>query len=134
MAAVTVELQSSPQSFAFEFIIDLHLQFYVRFSDLDTKAEVRLLQNLFEADVGSCSNELQMEIIEATFFQISASVFEVRVVWCPSITFRFYLKTLLNKKSKTAPCNTHEESFAYSELFFEKKSIQCVSNVLHNKY
>ncbi|GFW65547.1 uncharacterized protein TNCV_3549701 [Trichonephila clavipes] len=53
-----------PTSFACEIIKDLQLQFQEQFSDLDSKAEVRLFQNRFEADVASCPDELQLEIIE----------------------------------------------------------------------
>lgn len=62
MAEATAEF---PTSFACEIIKDLQLQFQQRFSDLDSKAEeVRLFQNPFEADVASCPDELQLEVIE----------------------------------------------------------------------
>ncbi|GFQ92977.1 uncharacterized protein TNCT_224581 [Trichonephila clavata] len=51
-------------SFACEIVQDLQLQFQVQFSDLDSKEEVRLFQNLFEVDVASCPNELQLDAIE----------------------------------------------------------------------
>ena len=62
MAEATAEF---PTSFACEIIKDLQLQFQERFSDLDSKAEkLRLFQNPFEADVASCPDELQLEVIE----------------------------------------------------------------------
>jgi len=54
-----------PKSFACEIIKNLQQQFHERFSDLDSKAgEMRLFQNPFEADVESCPDDLQMEVIE----------------------------------------------------------------------
>ena len=62
MAKATFEF---PTSLACKIIKDLQLQFQERFSDLDSKAEeVRLFQNPFEADVASCSDELQLEVID----------------------------------------------------------------------
>jgi len=54
-----------PIGFACEIIQDLQKQFQDQFSDLDSRAEeVRLFQNPFEANVASCPEALQLELIE----------------------------------------------------------------------
>ena len=62
MAEATADF---PTSFACKIIKYLQLQFQERFSDLYSMAEeLRLFQNPFEADVTSCPDELQLEVIE----------------------------------------------------------------------
>ena len=78
MAKETAEF---PTSFACEIIKDLQLQFQERFSDLDSKAEeVRLFQNQFEADVASCSDELQLEVIDLQTNDLPRDMFKEGVL------------------------------------------------------
>ena len=54
-----------PVAFSCKIIEVLRQQFRDRFSDLDSKTdEIRLFQNPIEADVATCPDALQMEVIE----------------------------------------------------------------------